>query len=215
MYHLIYYVISDISNVDFWAVLIFENIFLFDISKRIIFTYFLCCLENTITVNWLARYNAKLPRKGWIWYFFLSCTKICTWNYLPLKCYSIYPPDRHSTVLYINLPIGFNCSFSEGTKMPFKPILTSVYNRASKMLKKSYRWEYSLDLRIILEMLRFMQMYMHLAVKVFILIYLSPISILLYVIQLLSAFVSDMYHHSESPKENCWWKEVGFFHTCQ
>lgn len=95
--------------------------------------------------------------------------------------------------------------------MPFKPILTSVYNRASKMLKKSYRWEDSLDLRIILEMLRFMQMYMHLAVKVFILIYLSPISILLYVIQLLSAFVSDMYHHSESPKENCWWKEVVFF----
>lgn len=93
--------------------------------------------------------------------------------------------------------------------MPFEPILTSVYNRESKMLKKSYRWEDSLDLRIILEMLRFMQMYMHLAVKVFILIYLSPISILLYVIHLLSAFVSDMYHHSESPKENCSKKSAG------
>lgn len=91
--------------------------------------------------------------------------------------------------------------------MPFEPILTSVYNRASKMLKKSYRWEDSLDLRIILEMLRFMQMYMHLAVKVFILIYLSPISILLYVIHLLSAFVSNMYH--ESPKENYSKKSAG------
>lgn len=127
----------------------------------------------------------------------------------------ILTPNRHSTIFYINLPIGFNCSFSEGTKMPFEPILTSVYNCASKMLKKSYRWEDSLDLRIILEMLRFMQLYMHLAVKVFILIYLSPISILLYVIHLLSAFVSDMYHHSESKrklfKKTSWWKEVGFF----
>lgn len=113
----------------------------------------------------------------------------------------ILTPNRHSTIFYINLPIGFNCSFSEGTKMPFEPILTSVYNCASKMLKKSYRWEDSLDLRIILEMLRFMQLYMHLAVKVFILIYLSPISILLYVIHLLSAFVSDMYHHSESKRK--------------